>query len=296
MTRVSFLLLISLLATTEISAQGIPVAFLDGDVARQAGADWVAVKIGDRVATDATVRLGTRGFLQLSATDGTITLSQPGIYHMSTILASSRRSTSGRAPGLLTRAFAALAGGGASNKNTASGARGADQSKSDDSGFFSSSAAVFLGAGKDYIASGDYVAAIDQLQQARDSATDSEAPEVQYYLAVAEASSGKVRDAFNILSSLVPTGTESWTLDFYLLKARLLLDTFAPQAAVSLLTGPGASASGDSQRAPVYYFLLTLAYQALGEAGNAQRASQRLGEIAGDSDLARMARDVVKTP
>jgi tetratricopeptide (TPR) repeat protein len=295
MSRTCFVVVFGFFLVLDGWAQSASVAYIEGDVSQRTRGSWAALSIGDKVAPDATLQLARGGFLELTVPGATIVLSQPGTYVLRDIFAARRAMGSGKTAAVLSRSLAALAGGPVRNQNTASGARGNDESKSDDFDYVSSSAAVFLGAAKDYIAAGNYAAAIGQLDEARDAATEAESPEVTYYLAEAYALSGKTRESFTQLSGLSPSGAETWAPDFYLLKARLLVDTFAPQAAVALLSGAGSSLAADSRRAPLYYFLLTLAYQGAGDAANARRAFERLTTIAADSDLAKTAADAMKT-
>jgi hypothetical protein len=101
--------------------------------------------------------------------------------------------------------------------------------------------------------------------------------------------SGDMRAANRRLATLKVPESESWTLDYELLKARMLVASFAPQAAIDLLLSDQTRLSTDSSRAPLYYFILALAYKDSGDSSKAKLCVERLGSIAADSELAKAA-------
>jgi hypothetical protein len=275
-------------ATLGAFAQAVTVSFVDGQAMQGSGSTWKKLAEGDAVDPAASVKIATGGYLELRSGGATLSLSQPGTYALREILASGRASRTGAAQAALSKYISALSAKGTANASTVAGVRGAEQGKDEGADWVSNDTDVYLSAAKDYIASGDYAAAEEQLAKAQDKATD-EKNEVEFYLAEAAALRGDARAAHQRLATLKITGSESWAPDYELLKARLLVDSFAPQAAVELLLADQARLSTDSGRAPLYYFILAIAYKDLGEKAKSKDCAGRLKSIAGDSELAKAA-------
>lgn len=81
------------------------------------------------------------------------------------------------------------------------GARGANKSKSVEDAWVTSDAKVFLDERKDFIESGEYAKAIDELEQALDAASTAEQPEVMYFLGYAISLNGDTRDSLKQVQS-----------------------------------------------------------------------------------------------
>lgn len=282
-------------AAFSLGAQAAKVSYVEGTVSRSAGASWKAVALGDELAPDAVLRLAGSSFLELKAQGATLSLSQPGSYSLRDLLAAGRASRSSGISAVLAKFRAAFSAEDLTTRATTAGVRGAEQGRDEGADWVSSGAEVYLAAAKDYIASGDYPAAIRQLQRALDTETGDKA-ELEYYLADAESLGGNAREAFLHLSKLSPSGSEAWAPDYSLLKAELLIGSFAPRAAVDLLVAARASLADDARRAPLYYFLLALGYRNLGDTVNERSCVDRLTSIAGDGELAKAAEGLDRNP
>lgn len=281
----SWLLLLTFLAVGSLGAQEAVVAYIDGQAETLQGTAWGALAIGDAVGLDAAVRLGRASFLELSASGTTIALSQPGTYVVGNLLAASAKLRAGGIGSTLSTALSYLIKGSGRTQSSIMGARGANEGKSDDSAWVTSVGRLYRDEGKDDIASGQYPKAINRLQQALDEASDDETPEIKYLLASAYNLNGDTRNSLKEASEITPTGGESWSSDFVLLKAKLLIDTNAFEQAVQLLTRDGASLAHDAQRAQLYFFVLALGYRGIGDSANEQAALAKAIVIAPASDV-----------
>jgi hypothetical protein len=266
-------------------AQAVVVSYVDGQVSQLASSSWKPVAAGDSLSSKASVRLTGTAYLELKSGSATLSLSQPGTYAIGDLLTAGRASRASKSQALVSKYLSAVSAKGSVNASTVAGVRGEEQGKGETE-WVTSDSDVYLSAGKDYLASGDYASAKEQLAKALDLAT-SEKAEVDYYLAETEALSGNTRAAYQRLAALKPSGAESWAPDYVLLKARLLVDSFAPQAAIEVLTANQASLAGDSKRAPLYYFLLALAYKDSGDGAKQKASVEKLKSIAADSEFAK---------
>jgi tetratricopeptide (TPR) repeat protein len=262
----------------------------------KSGSSWEALSIGDRLSAQATIRLGEGDYVELKGTGSKVVLSQKGTYVLKDILASSRALGSAGVGKALVSSLTHLASGPAHNQSTAAGMRGANESKSEDSDWVSSSAQVFLDAGEQYLQSGQYDQAIEQFDQARDAATDKETPQVQYYLAYANCLRGDTREALKQAADLQPSSGEEWASDFIILKAKLLLDSSAFAQEIAWLTQSGNDLSGDAQRSAIYNFLLAVGYRGVGDTSNEKASLSKVVAMSEGSDLAKAATELLQNP
>ena len=292
----SWSLLLLLFGAGGAFAQVLTVAYVEGDARVRNGAAWVELSIGDSVSGESTVQLGDGAYLELTSASARIALSQKGSYSLHNILSSSRALGSTGAGKALLASLSHLASEPARNQGAVGGARGANESKTDDTEWEGSSAQVFLDSGREFSRSGQYDQAIAQLTQALAVADETEVPEVRFNLADAYSLKGDTRGALKLAASLKPSGGEAWAADFVLLKAKLLMDTNAFSQEITWLTQNGNDLSGDAQRGQVYLFLLGVAYRGAGDTANQKEALTKAVFLSPDSDLGKAAAQLLQTP
>jgi tetratricopeptide (TPR) repeat protein len=223
-------------------------------------------------------------------------LSQKGTYLLSDILASSRVLGSAGVGKALLSSLSYLATGPVQNQSMVAGARGANEGKADDSEWVSSSAQVYVDAGKQYLKSAQYDEAIKQFLLARDAATEEESPQVHYYLAYAYSLNGDTREALKQIVGLQPNGADDWASDFVILKAKLLLDSSAFTQEIAWLTQSGNDLSADAQREALYQFLLGVGYRGVGDIANEKAHLSKVVAISRESDLGTAAAELLQNP
>lgn len=300
MSRVAGLLVafvVLLLLTAQVStAQSFTVAYLDGHAQLRSGDSWIELAIGDALSIDSSVRLAAGGFLQIRGVGVLIALTRPGAYKVRDVVAAARTMSSTGVGAALARSLRLLVSGRPGQAATVLGTRGADESNSDVQGWTEGSAEVFLAAAKEYIKAEKYDKAIELLDQALESADEGEAPQIHYFLAFASSLKGDVPEAWKQIEGLQPAASAPWVPDFILLKARLLEDTNAFTEAVSLLSSNGQLLAEDALRAPLYYFLLGIAYRGTGEMEKSKLALSRVMSISEQSALGKAASDLLRGP
>lgn len=272
-----------------MAAPALSVSYVDGTAYLGTGSSWKELSIGDSATADVSIRLDAGASVELTGIGVDITLTQKGTYSIRDLLAARQKIGSPGVGKALSASMAYLLTGPAHNQSTAAGARGANESKSADSEWVETSAQENIQQAKDSIQAAKYDEAIEKLTQTLDEATDEELPEVHYYLAYAYSLNGSTIDAVKQLAGVKPSSGASWAGDFILLQAKLYLDTFAFPQAIQWLTQPGNDLSGDAQRAPIYYYLLGLGYQEIGDGQNAKQSLSKVVAIAGGSDLGKSA-------
>ncbi|HUX21035.1 MAG TPA: hypothetical protein VMW69_07325 [Spirochaetia bacterium] len=288
--RAGLMLLLMAIAVSWSFGQSLTTSYAQGDVEVQSGSGWKPVTIGDTVAVGGMLRMAAGAYVELSGSGGIdITLSEPGTYSMTSLLSSARRMKGTGYDSVLVNAFAALAGGTSSVQSSAMGVRGANESASTQPQWVTSDAQVFIDAAKSFIQSGAYPKAIDQLKLALDSASDSELPTVHYYLAEVYSLNGNLRDSLKEISQVKPSGSEDWYADYAILRAKLLVDSYAFAQEVAWLKLKQNDLSQDAQRSAVYYFSLALGYRGLGNKADEQRDLTEVTRISAGTNLARSA-------
>jgi tetratricopeptide (TPR) repeat protein len=284
-----FALLLVVSAAWSLAAQELSVSYLDGKVSQKNGFSWQELSIGDAISADATLRVEAHTYVEFSTGSARITLSQPGTYIVKSLVSASRSLHSAGAGEALNAMLSALVSGRSQNQTSVGGVRAGDKSKDQDSGYFSSDADIFLKSGKDYIGSGQYDKAIEELKQAKEAAEESERGEVRYYLAEAYSLNGETRSAFAQIVELQPENSAAWLPDFILLKGKILIDVSAYDQSAKWLAEKGAGLAMDAQRMQTYFFLMGLAYKGTGEIEKERQSFTRVISAGGDSELGKAA-------
>jgi hypothetical protein len=279
--------LMALACACPVGAQSIRASYVEGDAVSRIGSVWEMLSVGDRLPSDASIKLGEGAYVELESPRTKLKLFMPGEYAIGELFSAGRASNFGAVQAALAKCARALSAKRPSSASAVVGVRGAEQGK-DDSGWFADDAELFMSAARDYLAMGDYEQAKDQLERAEASALGDER-EIRFLLAQAEAAGGKLREAYGLLASTEPAAEDGWALDYHLLKARLLVDSRAPRAAIDELEGSRARLEADSGLAPTCLFLLAVAYSDLGDAESSRRCVLRLQQVAADSELAKAA-------
>lgn len=288
MKRTLISMVVLVLAAVAVGAQNLTISYVEGHVELQRGQSWQELNIGDSIPANATVRLGADSYLEIAGGAQTISLSQSGSYAVNRLLSDSRQMSSAGVGSALSARLVALFG----TPTTKSATMGVRAKKAEDDNGISwvtSDAQVYVDSGKEYIKSGDYQKAVDELKQAVDYATGGELPEAQYYLGYAYSLAGNTRDALKQVGGLKPGDVETVAADLVILKGTLLLDTSAFEQNVHWLTENAGLVSGDPERGPVYYLLLGLSYNGVGDKTNARENLQKVVSLAGSSDLGTTA-------
>lgn len=291
--RYVLLLTVSLVVGTPLCAQKLTVAYLQGEVQLKTGSGWSQLSIGDEVPRDGMLQVSDGGYLELTDHGFTITLSQARLYSVQALLSASQLMSNTGVGRALSTMLSTLVNRPSRTQSTAIGARGANESKTDQPDWVTSDTEVYLGNGREFIKLGEYAKAIEEFRRALEAATDQELPEARYYLASAYSLNGDTRNAFTQLSRVTPLGAETWVSDYVLLKAKLLVDTFAFKEEITWLTEQRGGLLQDAQRAAAYYFFLALGYQGVGDTAQERESLTQVMHMAADSDVGKVAAKIL---
>jgi tetratricopeptide (TPR) repeat protein len=288
----AFLAALLLASVVPGSAQGLGVAYLEGVAEVRNGSTWNLIAVGDVVPSTAIVRLAVGSLVQLKESGLEITLTRPGSYAIKQVIAARMGYRTGSGS-ILTGVLRILAVNRDGRRSAVLGARAGDTG-SDADPWADSTADVFLEAGREYAKAGTYEKALEQFDQASESATDRELPEIQFWRSYVLSQLGRTAEAWKAADRLKPSDTDGWAADFVLLRARLLVDSSAYSEAVDWLRGPGKGVSQDPALGPLHSFLLGLALTGEGRRDEARALFEKLAGSSGE-DLGTAAETVLRS-
>jgi hypothetical protein len=280
------------LSGARLSAQTVTVDYLEGRASQKTTADWAELSVGDTIPVDGSVKLEKHSLVQFKAGATAITLSRPGTYAIRRLLDTRASLRAAGAPQALAVAFSRIVRGSPERLDEAGGIRAEKMPVPEGLGIGVEAPTPtgmvdlpYLELGKRQIASGEYKEAIVSLLEAVHEIGPGDTREARFYLATAYSLSGDALRALGALSGFAPGGTEDWAPDFILLRAKLLEDTFAFTEATDLLLKQGGSFAADERRAPMYFFLLALAYRGNDDAARQNLCLDKVVSLAGETDL-----------
>jgi tetratricopeptide (TPR) repeat protein len=307
--RVIFCFLAAVLVGANAGGQSLTVQYVEGSASQRNAGTWSSLSIGDTVPLSASVKLERLGLVQLRAPGSAITLAQPGTYVIKDLVAAGAALRSAGAVEAAAVAFSRVLRGSGKMVNAVGGVRsemapplrgnfdsggaggsaGGEEAAPSEPAPEPDPAHAAIDQARDLIASGNYGDAITTLRDAIPNASESEAREGSFYLASAFELNGDARSALAALKAANPRGTDDWAPDSILLGARLLEDTYAWAPARDLLVKAGNALAIDQERAPIYYFLLALAFRGTGEAAREKAALDAVVALDPESDMALAA-------
>ena len=287
-----FVLFLCLVAVGALAAQSVSVDYVDGAVQQKVGASWVALQIGDELASGASIRLQSGGLVELSKGNQRISVVKEGTYLLSDLLKSTGPSAKPGATGFALVQKIKTIATAHEGQGTAGGVRGADQSAAasvpwaEESEEARDNAASLLSAGK-------CEEAAKVLTSAMGDAPPEAKPEMQYMLAQAYYGQKETARAFRAITSVTPGVTDSFYPDYMILKAQVLLDSSAygdAQDAVQQFL----KSKPQSEYAQAAYLIAAQCAKAVGDAAALQAAVKSGVALAPQSETAQILADTAK--
>ncbi len=181
-------LVVGVLLAAPAFGLNIVVDYLDGYLDIRDDGEWYELSIGEELSERDTIRLDADSVAELSAPGAKLTLTKPGIYVISELLEASVDSRSFGIASMVGGKIAALVRKPDQKQTAVMGVRGAKSE--DELEWMSGDAAELLITGKDYLAEGNFLEAVEVLEEAYDFADAIEEDEVLFYMRFANAHMG----------------------------------------------------------------------------------------------------------
>jgi len=211
-----------------LTAQELTVDYLEGYLDLQEGGDWVELHMGDAIPRDATIRLDQDSLTELSGMNMSFTLTQPGVYLIEDLMASRQTMNSAGLGNLLSGKVATMFSERVSGPDTVGGVRAAEVETGPSIDWMTSEAADMISQAKEMIGEGKYSDAMGKLEEAYDFAAEEyEEQEISFYKGYIHTVNGKVGKALAEFSRIEPDPDQPYYDDLFLLKGKLLVDSFA---------------------------------------------------------------------
>lgn len=236
-----FVFFLLFLLTSLICANTV-VEFIDGHLEIKEGTAWVELSPGDSIPGGAVLKVGDNSIIELSDGNTKFSLTNPGIYHIDSIILDSVRSS--KTKSLILNTIRRLFGHKPSTQTNVFGVRAAEVQ---DDGFSWSNDeySEYLKLGKEYLQQGDYTDAILNFSDAGENAFDAfEKEEALFYLSYTEALSGNSIEALSLIRDYFPDYDAYYYEQAVLLKANLLIENFNADEAISWIRTHKAQAVG----------------------------------------------------
>jgi tetratricopeptide (TPR) repeat protein len=297
MVRKVLPIVVFLCLTTLLAAQQFTVDYVDGYLDVDDRGSWYELYIGDPVSASDTVRLGDNSYAELSDGSITIKLTRPGVYRMSELTVSARRTESSGVGGLILNRVGRLTGQQDEQDQAFAGGVRASEAVNQNQPTWAGGESVdeLIEEGLGLLGTGELEEAYWVFQEAYDYALDDdEFAKSAFYFGYGAALIGKTTEAFDLLEDVGPDPDTEFFADHVLVLGELLVQTFAYEDALgylSLLTDSEESQPEDLQSA---YLLAGLAYDGLGDVRMARSSLRQSRDVLPDSEGADIAAELLE--
>ncbi len=241
MKRLAMVLLVAFVALLSLSAVPLTVSWADGKVDLQKGSSWVAVKIGDKLDSSATLRLAAGASVELSDGKRKVALTAAGTYALDSLLKQGSASAKNK-NGVLDKLGKLVDPKATTGSATVAAVRGAAVEPAKDSVSWMSDS-VDIGAlmdeGRKLVRDGDFAAAAVKFDEAVNEAEGDEKESASYAEAWALAADDSSARAVKLLRGMSASGI--WAGPRALLLARLDIDSGAKAEAKAVLDAASAA-------------------------------------------------------
>ena len=290
----SLLILILLIISASLVYANTVVKFIDGSLEIKEGSAWVELSPGDSIPNGSVLLVGENSVIELSDGKNKFSLTNPGTYHIDSIIPNNARSSKAKSLILNTirRLFGYQLFGQPSSQTSVLGVRAG---KVQDEGFSwtDDEYAEYIGAGKEYLQQEEYTKAKSSFLDAQDSAFDDlEKEEAMFYLSYVEVLSGNSVEALSLIKDYSPEYDAYYYEQAVLLKANLLIENFDTDEAISWIRTHKAQAVGV---AGSLLLLEGLGNLQLGEVEKARKLFHQIIEDNSDLESAEIAAEYISS-
>jgi tetratricopeptide (TPR) repeat protein len=270
--------------------QEISVEYIEGLLEIKTASVWKEVSFGDVIPDGASLRLADDTLVELSKGEQTIVLSSPGIYEINELLRNSSKQSKTRSIilNLIQQLFQAPPRG----KSAVLGVRAADI-EGEEFSWVDEGYSGYISNGKDQLEQKHYDEAKTSFLDALDSAfEDLEKEEVLFYLGYVETLLKNPAPALAYLIELSPKTDAPYYNQAFILKATLLVESFASRKAILWIS----SFKGSEVDTILSLTLLEgLCHLQLGEVDRAQDLFNKVISTAPESGPAKIAQEYLES-
>lgn len=290
------ILLLAIPATGAILAQDVLVEYVEGVVDVRDGGAWNEVFIGDSVPTNATIRVGATGMVELRSAGKTFLLSQAGSYQLASIVEATQRNERVGVGAIARQRIRSFVGEQTSSDAVVAGVRASEAATRDEVDWAGGeSVPELIAIGVSELDAGNYEDAYYTFYDAWEFAGSEELPRAQFYLGYSAYLIGEGSAALRYLRDPAPDPTTEYYDDHILTLAQIQVESFAFADAIDLLNpfiesvGAGDTEDADVPTLQAAYLLAGLAYDGLGDGESARDNFQAAYELDPESDNAAVA-------
>jgi tetratricopeptide (TPR) repeat protein len=284
------LFFVAVVFVSPVFSTDVTIEYLDGYVDIQDDGEWFELFIGETITDSDTIRLDKDSVAELYVSGNKLTLTKPGVYVVGDLLKASGESRSLGIASVIGNKIRTIVNEPKQQQTAVMGVRGA---KADNElEWMSGDTAELLETGKDHLAEGEYVEAVDVFEEAYDFADPSEETEVLFYLGFTNALMGQLRLAVEALEYVEPDPTAEFFVDLILLKGQLLAETFAYDEAITWLEMYTADFD-DMAAAQMSHLLVGVSQKGLGNSVEAKQALNDAVAIDSASDAGQAAQSLL---
>lgn len=269
----------------------ITVDYLDGYLDIREDGEWYELAIGEEISERDTIRLDADSVAELSTPGAKLTLTKPGVYIVSDLLRASGESKSFGIASMVGGKIASLVREPDQSQTAVMGVRGAKSE--DELEWMSGDAAELLESGKELLAEGEFLKAVEVLEEAYDFADAIEEDEILFYLGYANALMGEVRIALQSIQYIQPDSAMEFYVDLILLKGQLLAETFAYEEAIEWLGEYDPSIATDKTATQMSLLLQGMSHRGMGDSSGARQVLQKAVNLDQTSDAGKAAQGMM---
>jgi hypothetical protein len=235
MKRLCVAAIVAFVAALSLNAVPLTVSWADGKVDLQKGSSWVAVNIGDKIDSAATLRLAKGASIELSDGKQKVSLTAAGSYVLDSLLKQGAAASKSKT-GALNKLGKLVDPQASVGSTTVAAVRGAAIEPAKDSVDWQADTVdvnAVMDEGRQLVRDGDYTNAALKFGEAAGAADGDAKDAAQYAQAWALAADDSSARAVKILRVMPSKG--AWAAPRALLLARLDIDSGAKAEAQSVL-------------------------------------------------------------
>ena len=288
--KIVLLSFVFILSAAVCFSQEYTVEYVEGYADGRIGGKWMELYIGDVLGSGDLIRLEEDSLVELSSGGASLTVTKAGTFNVNELYKQSKSRENMKFGSLIGNKLGTMFGESGSDVPTAVGGVRGDAVGGDDGfGWVESEVEELIDTGIAALGAKEYERALGLFQEAYDYSIDAEEENKSlYYIGYTYSLMGQPRKALSSLGDIDAVPASDIYADYYLLRGKILIETFDYESAVVFLTGFEGDAALKEERQAVF-FLIGVAYDALGNKDQASKYFKLAWETDADSEIGKTA-------